>query len=414
MAERPIRMPALSATMEDAELLGWLVAVGDSVRSGQPLAEVSTDKVDMELESPYDGVVARILAEPGTRVALGEIVLVLTSDEDDLLGDLDLGDGAPAADAQGPPPAPETATAPAPPPEPAPLAVTAPSVAASPLVRREARRRGIDLTGVTGTGSRGQITRADLERAGPSAGAAAAAAAGTAPGAAPGATPGATSAAAPRPATGSGSSAKQRAIRLATARTTIRSAAIPQFTLFRRLDVGPVDAQRQGRSWVTEIARALAGALARHPECNATWDEEQGIAVPLPGVRIGIAVDSADGLLVVAVDDPDAVSAAEADRAVREAIDRAREGRVLATDLKDVSSSISSLGSLGVDRFNALLVPPQPTILSVGRIVDTPVVVDGRVGIRPMMEVGLTVDHRVADGADAARMLDTFIRRLGG
>jgi pyruvate dehydrogenase E2 component (dihydrolipoamide acetyltransferase) len=138
------------------------------------------------------------------------------------------------------------------------------------------------------------------------------------------------------------------------------------------------------------------------------------VAVPLPAVRIGIAVDSPDGLLVVAVDDPDAVPPAEADRSVREAIERARGGKVLPTDLKDVSSSISSLGSLGVDRFNALLVPPQPTILSVGRIVDTPVVVDGRVGIRPMMEVGLTVDHRVADGADAARLLDTFVQRLGG
>jgi pyruvate dehydrogenase E2 component (dihydrolipoamide acetyltransferase) len=279
--------------------------------------------------------------------------------------------------------------------------VGASSVAASPLVRREARRRGIDLARVSGTGSRGQVTRADLERA-------------AVPASATAATSAASTATRPAASAATGGSAKQRAIRLATARTTIRSAAIPQFTLFRRIDVGRVSEQRQGRSWVTEIARALAGALARHPECNATWDEEQGVAVPLPGVRIGIAVDSPDGLLVVAVDDPDAVPPAEADRSVREAIERARGGRVLATDLKDVSSSISSLGSLGVDRFNALLVPPQPTILSVGRIVDTPVVVDGRVGIRPMMEVGLTVDHRVADGADAARLLDTFVQRLGG
>jgi pyruvate dehydrogenase E2 component (dihydrolipoamide acetyltransferase) len=403
MAERQVRMPALSATMEDAELLSWLVAVGDSVRSGQPLAEVSTDKVDMELESPYDGVVARILAEPGTRVALGEPVLVLTSDEDDLLGDLDLGGGGdapePAAATAGVA-APDASVAVPAPEVTVPEVAAASSIAASPLVRREARRRGIDLATVPGSGSRGQITRADLEQAVAS-GAPAAPAALAAP-------------AAPRTAAAAGGSPKQRAIRLATARTTIRSAAIPQFTLFRRIDVGRVGEQRQGRSWVTEIARALAGALARHPECNATWDDEQGVAVPLPGVRIGIAVDSPDGLLVVAVDDPDAVPASEADRSVREAIDRARAGKVLPTDLQGVSSSISSLGSLGVDRFNALLVPPQPTILSVGRIVDTPVVVDGRVGIRPMMEVGLTVDHRVADGADAARMLDTFVARLGG
>lgn len=404
MAERQVRMPALSATMEDAELLTWLVAIGDSVRSGQPLAEVSTDKVDMELESPYDGVVVQILAEPGTRVALGEPVLVLTSDEDDLLGDLDLGGDGPAAPEPSPAAEPSAAAASSPAPEQGAAPEIAPAssvIAASPLVRREARRRGIDLATVPGSGSRGQITRADLEQVRSAA-------------SAPAATAASAVTAAPRPAAATGGSAKQRAIRLATARTTIRSAAIPQFTLFRRIDVGRVGEQRQGRSWVTEIARALAGALARHPECNATWDDEQGVAVPLPGVRIGIAVDSPDGLLVVAVDDPDAVPAAEADRTVREAIDRARAGKVLPTDMQGVSSSISSLGSLGVDRFNALLVPPQPTILSVGRIVDTPVVVDGRVGIRPMMEVGLTVDHRVADGANAARMLDTFVARLGG
>jgi pyruvate dehydrogenase E2 component (dihydrolipoamide acetyltransferase) len=227
MAERQVRMPALSATMEDAELLGWLVSVGDSIRSGQPLAEVSTDKVDMELESPYDGVVARILAEPGTRVALGDVVLVLTSDEDDLLGDLDLGDGSSPAAAPAAAPVVPVAT---PAPEPTPVAAAS-SIAASPLVRREARRLGVDLARVSGTGSRGQITRADLERAGGSAPAAPATRAGAPAAAAPGAA---------RPATAAGGSAKQRAIRLATARTTIRSAAIPQFTLFRRIDVGRV------------------------------------------------------------------------------------------------------------------------------------------------------------------------------
>lgn len=409
MAELQVRMPALSATMEDALLLSWLVEVGDAVRSGQALAEVSTDKVDMELESPYDGTVERILAEPGTRVALGEPMLVLLSDEEDLLGGIDLAGGgaepAPPVVEQQPvdvrPAAASVEVA-------EPVAATA--VVTSPLVRRLARERGLDLTGVQGTGSRGQVTRADLDRLTQRAGATAAPSGPSVP------TPATRPTTAPRPAPARGevNEARRRAIRLATARTTIRSAAIPQFTLFRRIDAGRVNEGRQGRTWSTEIARALAAALWRHPELNAVWDEEQGTVVALPGVRVGIAVDTPEGLVVVAVDDPDGVPAEQADASVRAAIERARNGRIGPEDMKDVSTTISSLGGLGVDRFNALLVPPQPTILSVGRIVETPVVVDGSVRIRPMMEVGLTVDHRVADGADGARFLDTFINRLEG
>lgn len=406
MAELQVRMPALSATMEDALVLSWLVGPGDVVRSGQPLAEVSTDKVDMELESPYDGTVDRILVPEGERADLGAPLLVLTSDEEDLLGGLDLdGSGEEPAAAPAPAPAAAPAAAPAPAaPAPAPAAAPAATPAAivtSPLVRRLARERGIDLRTVTGTGSRGQITRADLEAAG-------------AGGAAPGVTPDSPRTSTPAAAPAGGNASRRRAIRAATARTTVRSAQIPQFTLYRRIDAGRVNERREGRSWSTELARALAAALWRHPECNAVWDDEQQTVVPLPGVRVGIAVDTPDGLVVVAVDDPDAVAPAQADAAVRAAVDRGRNGRIVPEDMQDVSTTISNLGGLGVDRFNALLVPPQPTILSVGRIVETPVVLDGHVRVRPMMEVGLTVDHRVADGADGARFLETFIQRLEG
>lgn len=426
MATLNVRMPALSATMEDAELLTWLVEVGDEVRSGQPLAEVTTDKVDMELESPYDGTVSALFAEPGTRVKLGETVATLSSEEDDLLGGLDLdgsgGDASEPASAEAPTgsagsaeptdaterPAPPTKTAPAPPP-----------------VRKRAKREGIDLAEVTPTGSRGHVTHADLT--------AYVAARDEAPGETrPGG--GTTERSAPQSATTpaardrppaprsraaseahpSGDRSRRRAVRLATARVTTRSAAIPQFTLYRRLDVTLARERRAGRSWTTELGRALAAALWRHPDCNATWDPEAEEPVALPGVRIGVAVDTPDGLVVIGVDDPDAVDPAEADVRVKEAIDRARSGRLTTEDMQTCSTTISNLGTLGIDRFNALLVPPQPTILSVGRLVDTPLVVDGRVRVRPTMEVGLTVDHRVADGADAARFLETFATRLEG
>jgi pyruvate dehydrogenase E2 component (dihydrolipoamide acetyltransferase) len=417
-----VRMPALSATMEDAELLAWLVDVGDEVRSGQPLAEVTTDKVDMELESPYDGTVSELLADPGTRVKLGATVATLSSEEDDLLGGLDL-DGS-GRDGEPTPVADETPAAPAGGSDrPAPATRIAP---APPPVRKRAKQEGIDLTQVAPTGSRGHVTHADLT--------AYLAARDASDGdARPG--DGTTERAAPRPATTpaardrpspvsppratsevrpSGDRSRRRAVRLATARVTTRSAAIPQFTLHRRIDVTLARERRGGRSWTTELARALAAALWRHPECNATWDEQAEELVPLGGVRIGIAVDTPDGLVVVGVDDPDAVDPAEADVRVKEAIERARAGRLSPEDMQTCSTTISNLGTLGIDRFDALLVPPQPTILSVGRMVDTPVVVDGRVRTRPTMEVGLTVDHRVADGADGARFLETFATRLEG
>ena len=446
MAERPVRMPALSATMEDAVLLAWLVEIGDDVRAGQPLAEVATDKVDMELESPSDGTVAELLVEAGTKVDLGDVIATLTSEEADLLGDLDLSgsgsgaasDDAPAAvDAPAAPGAdvpvavpdavvdPPAAPAPASPPEPAatsePASSPEPAVAADPPrrriapapppVRKRAKTLGIDLSEVTPTGSRGHVTHADLSR---HLEAAARRAAPAASGSAPAAAPAARAARAPAgraPAT-AGSTDRRAIVRRATARITTRSAAIPQFTLHRSIDLTRASERRDGRSWTTELARALASALWRHPECNATWDEEAEAPVPLGGVRIGVAVDTPNGLVVVGVDDPDGVDPGEADREVRAAIERARTGKVALEDTRSVSSTISNLGGLGIDRFDALLLPPQPTILSVGRIVPTPVAVDGAVQIRPLVEVGLTVDHRVADGADGARLLAAFARRL--
>lgn len=426
MGTLDVRMPALSATMEDAELLGWLVEVGDEVRSGQPLAEVTTDKVDMELESPYDGTVAELLVEPGTRIKLGATVATLSSEEDDLLGGLDLdgSSGGGAADAADDIPADAPADASAEAAVGAGVRTRLP--AAPPPVRKRAKQLGVDLAEVTATGSRGQVTHADLSAfvgareasqgaARPGDGAAERSAPSTAtPPAArdqpsPSSPPRAVS-----PAQPSGDRSRRRAIRLATARITTRSAAIPQFTLYRRIDVTLARERRDGRSWTTEIARALAAALWRHPECNATWDEDGEELVPLGGVRIGIAVDTPDGLVVVGVDDPDAVDPAIADTRVKEAIARARAGRLDAEDMQHCSTTISNLGTLGIDRFDALLVPPQPTILSVGRMVDTPMVVDGRIRVRPTMEVGLTVDHRVADGADGARFLETFATRLEG
>lgn len=426
MAQLTVRMPALSATMEDALLIEWLVAPGDEVRTGQAIAEVSTDKVDMELESPYDGTIDELLVDANTQVDLGAPIALVQSEEDDLLGGLDFGDGpapteaepdgqdeAPAGDAGDGGDADAAGTAGEP-------GTRPPIMPAPPPVRATARRMGIDLHDVTPTGSRGQVTRADLaayaERrdAGPEESLAATPPVADEPARAADAAParGADDRSPAAPATGM--EGRRLAVRRATARSTTVSAAVPQFTLFRRIDVTTLQGRRGSRSIMTELARALAAALWRHPALNAQWDDEQRVPVPLEDVRIGIAVANDHGLVVVGVDDPDAVEADVADERMRAAIARGRAGTVRPDDMQGVSSTISNLGGMGVDRFNALLVPPQATILSVGRVVETPVVVDGRVRPRPMMEVGLTVDHRVADGADGAAFLETFVTRLGG
>lgn len=391
MSDRQIRLPALSATMEEATLLEWKVAPGDTVREGQPLAEVSTDKVDMDLESPYSGTITALLVDPGAAVALGDPVATIESDEDDMFAGMELGERAPAAGASA---------------GPAHTGVTAGSggiVPASPPARKMARELGVDLGDVTPTGARGQVTPVDVknhhERAG----------------AAPPPTP--VQAAVPEtPA--AGSDAKRRAVRRATADVMTRSTVIPQFTLWRTLVLDTAATRKGEMGWTTLLVRSLAAALHQHPELNARWDDDRREPVPFDSHAIGIAVDRPGvGLVVATLSDPSMNDPGETDRAVRALVDRARTGKLRPDDMAQASITMSNLGGLGVDRFNALLFPPQAAILSVGSIRHRPVATgDGALKAALTAEVGLTVDHRVADGADGARYLDTFtaIAEAGG
>jgi pyruvate dehydrogenase E2 component (dihydrolipoamide acetyltransferase) len=381
---REVRLPALSATMEEATLLSWKVAPGDAVTQGAPLAEVATDKVDMDLDSPFDGIVSELLVEPGAVVALGEAVAMIETEAEDLLGGLDLAPTAPEA----------TATAPADAPHPvAAAATTTTIVPAAPPARKLARELGVDLAGITPTGRRGQVTTSDVRR--------------HADGAPP--TP-ATTASAPIAATApvAMDDPKRLSVRRATTQVMGRSNDIPQFTLWRTLVLDTAATVRGGVSWTTVLARGLVRALEQHPELNARWDDATEALVPFDAMAVGLAVDRPGaGLVVVTVDLPDDPEAA--DRDIRAAADRARTGKLTPPDLAQASLTLSNLGGLGVDRFNALLFPPQPLILSAGSIRMRPIATgDGALKAALTCEVGLTVDHRVADGADAARFLATF------
>ena len=423
---RTVKLPSLTTELETAELLEWLVAEGDQVREGDPLAEVTTDKVEMELPSPYTGTVTELLQETGAVLELGaEMVRIETSSAESF----DLGlDDEPADEATD-----ETAEAPveeaaaaasaeqaaeadaatdeqtADAPSDAPASTNgAARVPAPPGVRARAEELAVDLSTVTPTGSRGQVTLDDLEQARTRTDAPAPTSTPAPPSAPPRSRP-----AAPAPAALSEKDARRRAaVRAATARSTTRSQAIPQFTLFRRADVTERNARRDGVSWTTLVAQALAAALWRHPGLNATWDEETGTVVRREDVRIGLAVDTPTGLLVATLDDPDRLNPHEADAVVRDAAERTREGKLRPEEMQGASSTVSNLGGFGVERFTALLLPPQATILSVGTIAKQPVVVDDEVVPRLCVELGLTVDHRVADGADGARFLSTLIEFL--
>lgn len=399
---REIRLPALSATMTEAVLLEWKVSVGDPVKQGQPIAEVSTDKVDMDLEAPFDGVIASLDADPGSTVALGGLVATATTESEDLLGGLTLG---------GPEPAQPAAPDEKPNLEAASTAEAANTgiVPASPPARKMARELGIDLASVTASGSRGQVTPIDVKRHAEAGELPAQSVSGASP--TPAAPPAASAPTAPTAPT-AGDDAKRLAIRRATVDVMSRSVSVPQFTLYRTLVLDRAAVRKGGRSWTTELVRALAAAVREHPELNARWDDETRTTVPFPTVAVGLAVDRPGvGLVVTTIADPDLGDPDDSDRNVRTVADRAKTGKLRPEDMAQASITLSNLGGLGVDRFNALLFPPQAAILSAGAIRMRPVATsDGALKAALTCEVGLTVDHRVADGADGARFLDTFAR----
>jgi len=390
MSAREVRLPALSATMEEATLLAWNVTVGETVRQGQPIAEVSTDKVDMDLEAPYDGTIVELLVEQGATVTLGQTLATIEAEEDDMFVGLDF-----AAETQAPSPLPEAAPStydPVPPTD-----TRGGIVAASPPARKMARQLGIDLTEVTPTGARGQVTPIDVkshhERAG---------------------TPPLQTqqpAVESRPESPAPvSEAKRLAVRRATVDVMNRTALVPQFTLWRTLVLDRAAQRRGDMGWTTLLVRALAASLHEHPELNAHWDDEQRTAIPHDGHSVGLAVDRPGiGLVVATLPDPSLLDPGEAGRAVRGLVDRVRNGKIRPEDMAQASITLSNLGGLGVDRFNALLFPPQAAILSIGSIRHRPIATgDGALKAMLTAEVGLTVDHRVADGADGARYLETF------
>jgi pyruvate dehydrogenase E2 component (dihydrolipoamide acetyltransferase) len=369
-------MPALGMAQETGKVLRWLKAEGDEVAKGEPLMEVETDKVTVEIEAPTDGLLAGLRAAEGADVPVGEAVAVILAP----------GEALPE---NGSSPTPEQASAAAAPVAAA-AAVETPQRAArrrlaSPKARRLAAEQGVDLDALgEGSGPGGAVVAADVL-----------------------ASP------APAPATAAvgGRQPLSRIWSIMAERTAQSWMSAPHFYLLREADAGrlaswrSVARDRLGRDVsVTDLlVRATAAALARHPQANAAWDD--GSIRLNDEVNVGIAVAVEDGLVVPVVHGADRLGLGEIAARREEVVSRAREGTLRPEDIERGTFTISNLGMYGVDAFNAVVNAPQAAILAVGRIVERVVPVDGAPGVRPMIALTLSCDHRVIDGARAAQFL---------
>ncbi len=411
MSVTPVILPKLGLTMDEGRLVSWLKREGERVEAGEMLFEVETDKATMEVESPVGGFVRRLLVAAGDEVPVTHVVALITTTPDEPVSGPD---GVGAGVGGAPPPAnPGQSVARAP----STAATDEERIVASPAARKRARELGIDL--VTARPSRGgRVSIEDVEAAGVAgsgAPAPAEAVAGAATGPTGAAREGARGAGGaggePGGAAGQGDAAAPdrepltRMRRAIAERMTRSFRDVPQFTVSRDVDMTAASRLRTdaGVSYADVLISAVARTLRRHPRLTMRYDPD-GL-VPADGIHVGIAVALDDGLLVPVVRDADGkdVAAIASERAMLQ--DGARAGRLPMDALVGAAFTISNLGTHAIDRFTALVNPPEAAILAVGRVRDRVVARDGLPVVAPVLTLTLSVDHRVADGAHAAAFL---------
>ena len=392
-----VKLPRLGQGMESGTIVRWLKSEGDAVKKREPLYELDTDKVTQEVEAETDGVLLKIVVAEG-EVEVGTTIAVIGKEGEEVV----LEAVTAPQPKQQPEPQQAEQTAPAPsgsqqegvtPPS---ASVENGRVKASPLARRMARERGIDLRGIAGTGPEGRIVADDVEKA----------AAGA---------PSGFAATLPVP--------EAEVVQLTSTRRTIarrltEAWQAPVFQLGVSADMTEalalreklVELQAEGdvKPTVNDVlTKLVAVALVRHRAVNATFDGEQ--IQRSPAAHVGIAVAAPNGLVVPVVRDADRRTIQEIARARADLVGRARDGKLTLQDLEGGTFTISNLGMFGVEQFVAVLNPPQVAILAVGAVKDTPVAVDGGIDVAPLVQLVLTCDHRAIDGADGAQFLQTLV-----
>jgi pyruvate dehydrogenase E2 component (dihydrolipoamide acetyltransferase) len=409
-----ILMPALSPTMTEGKLAKWHVKVGDTVKSGQVICEIETDKATMEVEAVEEGKIGQLVVAEGTEGVKVNAVIAILLEE----GETTVPAGAAAA-----PPPPQQAAAPAARPAPAPVQAASPPppkpsapapqpaaapggqrIFASPLAKRIAAEKGVNLAGVKGSGPNGRIVKADVEGAKP----------GAAP--APAAAPKAAPTAVPQPIfTAPGDKrVPHTAIRKVIARRMLESKqTVPHFYLTVDLEIDALLAARQA---INDVARKQGAkvsvndmvikALRDHPECNASWTEEDMVLYGAVDISVAVATDR--GLITPIVRNADMKGVAQISIEMKDLAGRAKEGKLKLNEFQGGGFTISNLGMFGVNSFSAIINPPQAMILAVGVGEERVVARKGQMVIRQMMSCTLAVDHRVVDGAMGAQFLQTL------
>ena len=397
-----IFMEALSPTMEEGRLVKWNMPEGAAVKSGDVLAEVETDKAVMELVARGDGVLRKQLVAEGTTAPVGSLVGVIGAADEDIAA---LVSGAAAAAAPVAPAAAPAAT-------PAATAAAAPAPAAatstgptrsSPLARRLARESGLDVGAIAGSGPGGRVIKRDIEAA-MSAG----------PGASPVSRP-------PSPVSFSDFTDQPLTqIRKTIAKRLAESLGpIPTFYLTAEFDMTRAVEMRAHAAGLGDefkvsvndiVLKAVATALAAHPEVNAHWLGDK--IRYFNRVHLGMAVATDDGLIVPVIFDAGQKGLRELSSESRALAAKARERKLTPEQYTGSTFSVSNLGMMQIDQFTAIINPPECGILAIGALEDTPVVVDGAVAVRKRMRVTMSCDHRVIDGAVGARFLLDLRRML--
>ncbi len=406
----PIKMPALSPTMEEGTLARWLVKVGDRVSSGDIMAEIETDKATMEFEAVDEGTIVSIAVEEGSEgVKVGTVIATLASDDEDA-SEVAATSPAPApAPVKSADPAPVPALAPAPAPKSAP---TGDRIVASPLARRIAEQKGIDLAGVTGSGPNGRIVKADVE--GAQAGAPAAAASSSAGAAPAGAAPAVKipDYGIPFEAEKLNNIRKTIARRLTEAKQTIPHIYL---TVDVQLDAllklrGELNAALEPQGIKLSVndllIKGLAKALMQVPSCNVSFAGDELRKYSRTDISVAVAAPS--GLITPIIVDAGNKSISAISTEMKELAGKARDGKLQPHEFQGGTASLSNLGMFGIKQFDAVINPPQAMILAVGAGEKRPAVIDGALAVATVMSATGSFDHRAIDGADGAQLMQAF------
>jgi pyruvate dehydrogenase E2 component (dihydrolipoamide acetyltransferase) len=410
-----VEIPKVGLVMENARLVRWLKNVGDLVQQGEPLLELETEKSVVEIEATQSGRLVEILLQVDEEAQVGDRIAWLDDDAEAMAAVPPVSGVTPTASALPVSPA-ATASAPVASPVPASARGDEAHIAAaaiqgklgrirsSPVARRLAAEHVVDLRRIAGTGPRGRVQLIDVQRA---------IEAQSAPG-----------------AVGAAVSGTQplSSMRRAVARSmTLSNATVPQFLVERAVDWTALQAVRAKivaqlppdvpRPSVNDfLLQGIARTLLSFPGLNATFSGEANSPdaglVPASGTHIGLVVAVENGLLVPVFHSVEQLGLAELAHRRREAVARALKGRLKREELEGATFSLSNLGTRGPDRFTALISPPQSAILAVGRQRDCVVAINGSLHVRPVSQLTLTVDHRVADGRLAADFLAALVQIL--